>query len=94
MPSPFRMFITGGAGTAKSHVISVIKEHLERGHIGAENACVLMVTTGVAAFNNGGLTIYQALNLPVELGNSTTYRKLGAERQKELRQSWKYVNTI
>ena len=46
MPSPFRMFITGGAGIGKSHVISVIKEHLERGHIGAENTCIF-----VAAFN-------------------------------------------
>ena len=88
------MFITGCAGTGKSHVISVIKEHLERAHIGAENACVLMAPTGVAAFNIGGLTIHRALNLPVEHGNSTTYRKLGAERLKELRQSWKYVNTI
>ena len=94
MPSPFRMFITGGAGTGKSHVISVIKEHLERTHIGAGNACVLMAPTGVAAFNIGGLTIHRALNLPVEHGNSTTYRKLGAERLKDLRQSWKYVNTV
>ena len=68
MPSPFRMFITGGAGTRKSHVISVIEEHLERVHIGAGNACVLMAPTGVAAFNIGGLTIYWALNLPVEHG--------------------------
>ena len=82
MPSPFRMFITAGAGTGKSHAISVIKEHLERAHIGAGNACVSMAATGVAAFNIGGLTIHQALNLPVEHGNSTTYRKLGAERLK------------
>ena len=53
-----------------------------------------MAPIGVAAFNIGGLTIHRALNLPVEHENSTTYRKLGAERLKELRQSWKYVNTI
>uniref|UniRef100_A0A1X7V572 ATP-dependent DNA helicase n=1 Tax=Amphimedon queenslandica TaxID=400682 RepID=A0A1X7V572_AMPQE len=89
LPSPFRMFITGGAGTGKSHVISVIKKHLERAYIGAGNACILMAPTGVAAFNIGGLTIHQALSLSVEHGNSTDYRKLGAERLKELRQSWK-----
>ena len=83
------MFITGGIGTGKSHVISVIEEHLERAHIGAGKACDLMAPTGVAAFNIGGLTIHQALNLPVENGNS-----LGAERLKELRQSCKYFNTI
>ena len=82
MPSPFRMFITGGAGTGKSHVISVIKEHLERTHIGAGNA------------NGTNWSIHRALNLPVEHGNSTSYRKLGAERLKELRQSWKNVNTV
>uniref|UniRef100_A0A1X7UUS6 ATP-dependent DNA helicase n=1 Tax=Amphimedon queenslandica TaxID=400682 RepID=A0A1X7UUS6_AMPQE len=94
MPSPFCTFITGGAGTGKSHVISVIKKHLERAYIGAGNACILMAPTGVAAFNIGGLTIHQALSLSVEHGNSTGYRKLGAERLMELRQSWKYVNTI
>uniref|UniRef100_A0A1X7VA64 ATP-dependent DNA helicase n=1 Tax=Amphimedon queenslandica TaxID=400682 RepID=A0A1X7VA64_AMPQE len=73
MPSPFCMFIAGGAGTGKSHVISVIKKHLERAHIGPGNACISMAPTGVAAFNSGGLTIHWALNLPVEHGNSTTY---------------------
>uniref|UniRef100_A0A1X7VSS7 ATP-dependent DNA helicase n=1 Tax=Amphimedon queenslandica TaxID=400682 RepID=A0A1X7VSS7_AMPQE len=42
MPSPFCMFITGGAGTGKSHVISVINKNLERAHIGAGNACILI----------------------------------------------------
>ena len=94
MPNPLRIFITGGAGTGKSYVISVIKEHLERAHIGDGNACVLMAPTSVAAFNIGGLTIHRALNLPVEHENSTTYSKLGAERLKELRQSWKNMNTV
>ena len=94
MPNPLRIFIIGGAGTGKSHVISVIKEHLERAHISDWNACILMVLTGVSAFNIGGLTMHQALNLPVEHGNSTAYRKLGVERLKELRQSWKNVNTV
>ena len=71
MPNPLCIFITRSAGTGKSHVISVIKEHLEHAHIGDENACVLMAPTGVAAFNIGGLTIHQSLNLPVEHGNST-----------------------
>ena len=58
MPNPLRIFITGGASTGKNHVISVVKEHLERAHIGDENACILMAPTGVAAFNIGGLTIH------------------------------------
>ena len=37
-----------------------IKEHLERAHLGVVEACILMVPTGVAAFNIGGLTIHWA----------------------------------
>ena len=73
-----RLFITGGAGTGKSHVISVIHKHIERTHTGSGNACML------AALNIGGLTIHCALNLPVEHDRSTAYNKLSHERLHEL----------
>ena len=66
-PEPLRLFITGGTGTGKSHVISVVHEHFERAHIGDECACVLMA-------------LHKALNLTVEHGRSTTYYKLASER--------------
>ena len=93
-PENLRLFITGGAGTGKSHVISVIKEHLERAHLGAVKACILMAPTGVAAFNIGGLTIHRALNLPVEHGRNTRYRPLNAEKLHVLRKAWSSVNTV
>ena len=71
LPEPLHIFITGGAGagTGKSHLISVIKEHIERCHTGSQNACMLVAPTGVAAFNIGGLTIHYAFWLPVEHGS-------------------------
>ena len=50
------MFITGGSGTGKSHVISVIKEHIEQAHTGSQNSCILTGPTGVSAFNIGAVT--------------------------------------
>ena len=32
LPESLHVFITGEAGTGKSHLISVIKEHIERSH--------------------------------------------------------------
>ena len=84
-PEPLRLFITGGAGTGKSHVISVVHEHFERAQIGDGCACMLMAPTGVAAFNIGGLTIHKVLNLPVEHGKRTAYRKLASERLHGMR---------
>ena len=93
-PEPLRLFITGGAGTGKSHVISVVHEHFERAQIGDGCACMLMAPTGVAAFNIGGLTIHKALNLPVEHGKRTAYHKLASERLHGMRRLWKSVTTI
>ena len=93
-PEPLMLFITGSAGTGKSHVISVVHEHFERAQIGDGCACMLMAPTGVAAFNIGGLTIHKALNLPVEHGKRTPYRKLASERLHGMRRLWKSVTTI
>ena len=75
-----------------SHVISVVHEHFERAQIGDGCACMLMAPTGVAAFNIRGLTIHKALNLPVEHGKRTAYRKLVSERLHGMRRLWKSVN--
>jgi len=77
-----------------SHVIGIIKEHIERAHTGFQNACMLMAPTGVAAFNVGGLTIHHALCLPVEHNSSTRYTKLSVERLHELRLLLKGDETV
>ena len=94
LPEPLRVFITGGAGTGKSHLIAVIKEHIERSHTGSQNACMLVAPTGVAAFNIGGLTIHYAFWLPVEHGNLTRYTKHSAERLHQLQLLLKDVHAL
>ena len=95
-PEAFHLFVTGGAGTGKSHVIKAIKEYLERSVSGGLNkhACMLMAPTGVAAFNIGGLTIHRALQLQVEHGRLARQISLGALALHDLRDLWKGVHTI
>ena len=94
LPETLHVFITGGAGTGKGHLIAVIKEHIERTHTGSQNACMLVAPTSVAAFNIDGLTIHYAFWLPLEHGNLTMCTKLGAQKLHELRLLFIDVHTI
>ena len=61
-----RMIISGTAGTGKSHIIHALFQLL------GPNVCKITATTGVAAFNIGGVTVHSFLSLPI-LG----YEELG-----------------
>ena len=93
-PEPLRIFLTGGAGTGKSHLISVIREHVERAHTGSKHACLVVAPTGVAAFNIQGATLHRAFRLPVEHNEVTEYKKLSCERLQELRRELRDVHII
>ena len=90
LPECFYVFITGGAGTGKSHVIHAIREHIERSVQGSKDVhgCMVMAPTGVAAFNTDGLTIHRALNLQVEHGKSAHQLQSNALALSELRRLW------
>lgn len=91
--APLLMFITGGAGTGKSFVISMLRELVLRSHRGlcASSSVMLLAPTGVAAANIGGRTLHSALKLPVEdvrsnrLAGNNAYRALQGEKLNRLR---------
>lgn len=65
---PFYIFLTGGAGTGKSHTIKCIFNEIDRTlSRKSENAdlpvVLLVAYTGTAAFNIGGQTIHSAFNV-------------------------------
>lgn len=67
-PKPFHIFVTGGAGTGKSHLIksieNVANEILQKTSTEPDKTCVLLTAfTGTAAFNIGGCTIHHAFGL-------------------------------
>lgn len=67
-PKPFHVFVTGGAGTGKSHLIKCI--YYEANRLLAtlsdnpdDLSVLLTAPTGAAAFNINGLTIHSALGI-------------------------------
>ncbi|XP_006822000.1 uncharacterized protein LOC102807333, partial [Saccoglossus kowalevskii] len=87
-PDPFFVFVTGGAGTGKSHLIkSVYYEAtriLARSLPNPDDISVLLTApTGVAAFNIGGMTVHSALSIPVN--TKLPYIPLGNDKINSVR---------
>ena len=59
---PLRMMILGTAGTGKSYLIRALAQYLG-------SKCLITATTGIVAFNIGGITLHSALQLPVQSHN-------------------------
>ena len=81
------IFVTGGAGTGKSHLIRAIHNMAnftfrKAGQTPSHIHVLLMAPTGTAAFNIGAPTIHSALLLPKNL---KTYTKLSDEKCNTLR---------
>ena len=72
--NPINLFVTGGAGAGKSHLIKAIYHTAVKtfryGTINSERPTVaFMAPTGVAAININGTTIHTALSIPKESGD-------------------------
>ena len=88
-PKPLHLFITGGAGVGKSHLIHTLKMFLEKyftDYVGsAEKLKVLLLApTGVSAININGTTIHSALNIPINY-RSRNLPKLSDNKRFKLR---------
>ncbi|XP_071948934.1 uncharacterized protein [Antedon mediterranea] len=87
-PGPFNIFISGGAGTGKSHVVKCIFNEgtriLGKMMQKPDDVSILKVApTGIAAYNINGKTIHSALSIPVNV--SFPYQPLGEEKINQLR---------
>nr|XP_034322337.1 uncharacterized protein LOC117688395 [Crassostrea gigas] len=84
---PLHLFVTGGAGTGKSHLIKAINYEasrlLSRVMSDPERISVVLAAfTGTAAFNIGGNTLHHVFSLPKYL--SLPYEPLGEQSLSEL----------
>lgn len=96
-PEPLRVFISGGAGVGKTHLIRAIQYEAERllspGCSQPDNMCVLvMAPTGIAAYNLEAATIHSTLNI----GKHTRlpYSPLGEEKLNTLRAKYCDVQIV
>ncbi|XP_066290966.1 uncharacterized protein [Branchiostoma lanceolatum] len=67
-PDPFHVFVTGGGGTGKSHLIKCISymasQLLQPTQENPDKVCVVLTApTGTAAFNIGGSTVHHAFHV-------------------------------
>ena len=92
---PIRLFITGGAGTGKSHLLKCLhheatkifsrKKHLEPDENIDEIHTLITAFTGAAAVNVGGVTIHSAFGISVHhdrLHDNLSCEKLNTYRCK------------
>ncbi|XP_074521382.1 uncharacterized protein LOC141787083 [Halichoeres trimaculatus] len=87
-PNPLHVFITGGAGTGKSHLIRAIQYEAMRLLSPAcrhpDNTCVLLTApTGIAAYNLHAATIHSTLSIGKDV--RIPYTPLGEEKINSLR---------
>jgi hypothetical protein len=85
---PMHLFVSGGAGTGKSHLISALYQMaLRKLYHEGENPddvkVLLTAPTGTAAHNISGTTLHSAFLLP--LGQAKSYIKLSDDKRNALR---------
>ena len=95
---PFHIFITGGAGTGKSHIIRALlyeaTKLLRPTCPKPDDITVLLVApTGTAAFNVGGRTIHSAFSIPAT-GMSHKYIPLGDDLITTLRAKYEHLQLV
>ena len=94
---PFHHFITGGAGTGKSVLISAIYQAMNRHFIQLYQQpdkvkVLLLGPTGMASFHIRGSTIHSALGIPVSQNSSLPI--LSADSKSTLRNRFWYLKII
>ncbi|XP_035258455.1 uncharacterized protein LOC118219420 [Anguilla anguilla] len=87
-PDPFYVFITGGAGTGKSHLIKAINYEASRilsqlSENPDDTHVLLTAPTGVAAYNIDAATIHNCFSIGIDV--SLPYQPLAEEKINTLR---------
>ncbi|XP_073323364.1 uncharacterized protein [Pagrus major] len=96
-PDPIHVFITGGAGTGKSHLIKALQYEamrlLSRACCDPDDICVLLTApTGIAAHNLNAATIHNAFSIGKDV--RLPYTPLGEEKLNSLRAKYSSLQLL
>lgn len=92
--TPMHLFIKGGAGTGKSFLLRMVREHLLLKNNGEYPNVVIAAPTGVAAYNINGYTIHTLLQLPTQDKSNASYHPLSPRSLKIIQETFKYVQYL
>ena len=98
-PNPFQIFVSGGAGVGKSFLVTTkeyLKGILRYPSQNPDNPSFLVTaSTGKAATNVNGITLYSPFNLPVKSGLKLCgYQKPSDETLHKLRNKYQYLKVL
>ena len=79
-----QLFTTGGAGTGKSFLLKLIREHMLWHNPATYPYVLVAAPTGVAAYNVKGLTLHNLLHLNVQNKSIAIYRQLSHRMLQKL----------
>lgn len=97
-PDPFCLFLTGGAGVCKSHLVRTIVQTVIRifaiNNQGNENHVLVCAPTGVAAYNISGYTCHVAFILPLQTKKTDDYIPLSTEKLAVVKETFSAIKLI
>ncbi|XP_061749313.1 uncharacterized protein LOC133547832 [Nerophis ophidion] len=95
-PEPFHVFVTGGAGTGKSHLIRAIQYEagrlLSRLYQPDETCVLLTAPTGIAAYSLHAATIHHTFSIGMQV--SLPYIPLGEDKINSLRAQFGHLQIV
>lgn len=97
-PQRFHIFLTGGAGVGKSHLLRAIVQTatrlLKRNNQVDEAHVLVCAPTGAAAYNVSGYTIHSSFHLPLHTKSSDDYIPLSDEKLAAVKEAISSVKIV
>ena len=97
-PDPFNLFLTGGAGVGKSHlvraIVQTVSQMFSRNNQSGEMHILVCAPTGAAAYNITGYTLHAAFLLPLHMKHTDDYIPLSGDKLASLKEMMGNVKIV